>query len=84
MIVSLRACAALFGVNDAPSGAATAVGDTSSATRAFSSEVDTGSLATNAKCLRGKNASKQESRAPFRFYRNAKGSGTNVSACGFS
>jgi peptidoglycan-N-acetylglucosamine deacetylase len=34
--------------------------------RAFSSEVDTGS--------REENASKQESRAPFRFYRNGKGS----------
>src|SRR5580700_3740822 len=33
--------------------------------RAFSSEVDTGS--------REENASKQESRAPFRFYRNGKG-----------
>ena len=32
------------------------------ASRAFSSEVDTGS--------REENASKQESRAPFRFYRN--------------
>src|ERR1700677_3608166 len=35
--------------------------------RAFSSEVDTGS--------REENASKQESRAPFRFYRNGRGSG---------
>jgi hypothetical protein len=35
--------------------------------RAFSSEVDTGS--------REENASKQESRAPFRFNRNGKGSG---------
>ena len=35
--------------------------------RAFSSEEDTGS--------REENASKQESRAPFRFYRNGKGSG---------
>jgi hypothetical protein len=43
-------------------------------TRAFSSEVDTGSPATNAKRLRGENASKQESRAPFRFYRNGNGS----------
>jgi hypothetical protein len=34
--------------------------------RAFSSEVDTGS--------REENASKQESRAPFRFHRNGKGS----------
>src|SRR5688500_6487969 len=34
--------------------------------RAFSSEVDTGS--------RQENASKQESRAPFRFHRNGKGS----------
>src|ERR1700733_12911432 len=34
--------------------------------RAFSSEVDTGS--------REENASKQESRAPFQFYRNGKGS----------
>src|ERR1700733_4315101 len=34
--------------------------------RAFSSEVDTGS--------REENASKQESRAPFRFYRNGEGS----------
>src|ERR1700723_1955533 len=34
--------------------------------RAFSSEVDTGS--------REENASKQKSRAPFRFYRNGKGS----------
>ncbi|MEY9149391.1 transposase [Bradyrhizobium elkanii] len=35
--------------------------------RAFSSEVDTGS--------REENASKQESRAPFRFHRNGKSSG---------
>ncbi|RXG88833.1 hypothetical protein EAS62_32190 [Bradyrhizobium zhanjiangense] len=35
-------------------------------TKAFSSEVDTGS--------RQENASKQESRAPFRFHRNGKGS----------
>jgi hypothetical protein len=34
--------------------------------RAFSSEVDTGS--------REENASKQESRAPFRFHRNGKSS----------
>src|SRR6185295_15415162 len=34
--------------------------------RAFSSEVDTGS--------RQENASNQESRAPFRFHRNGKGS----------
>jgi O-antigen/teichoic acid export membrane protein len=38
-------------------------------TRAFSSEVDTGS--------REENASKQESRAPFRFYRNGKGSSSH-------
>src|SRR5258707_2824745 len=37
--------------------------------RAFSSEVDTGS--------RQENASNQESRAPFRFYRNGKDSGVN-------
>ncbi|MEH2671799.1 hypothetical protein DXU07_21020 [Bradyrhizobium elkanii] len=36
------------------------------ASRAFSSEVDTGS--------REENASKQESRAPFRFHRNGKSS----------
>ncbi|QOZ20301.1 hypothetical protein XI02_38755 [Bradyrhizobium sp. CCBAU 21365] len=38
----------------------------STAARAFSSEVDTGS--------REENASKQESRAPFRFHRNGKSS----------
>src|ERR1039458_9944616 len=55
-------------------------------TRAFSSEVDTGS--------REENASKQRPRAPFRFYRNGKGSTmtgdctidplgqeTNIAAC---
>ncbi|MVT68402.1 hypothetical protein GPL21_25220 [Bradyrhizobium pachyrhizi] len=46
--------------------------------RAFSSEVDTGS--------REENASKQESRAPFRFDRNGKSSGwpqnCNFLACG--
>ncbi|TDM67962.1 hypothetical protein CEF00_13095 [Lactobacillus crispatus] len=42
--------------------------------RAFSSEVDTGS--------RQENASKQESRAPFRFYRNGKGSRSNRWSCG--
>jgi hypothetical protein len=36
-------------------------------TRAFSSEVETGS--------RHENASNQKSRAPFRFYRNGKSSG---------
>ncbi|PDT86708.1 hypothetical protein CO669_28875 [Bradyrhizobium sp. Y36] len=38
----------------------------SSGMRAFSSEVDAGS--------RQENASKQQSRAPFRFHRNGKGS----------
>ena len=42
-------------------------GEARSATRAFSSEVDTGS--------RQENASNQESRAPFRFHRNGKSSG---------
>src|SRR5438034_9003177 len=37
-------------------------------TRAFSSEVDTGS--------REENASKQKDRAPFRYNRNGKGSGS--------
>src|SRR6266571_2192332 len=37
--------------------------------RAFSSEVETGS--------RQENASNQKSRAPFRFHRNGKGSRTN-------
>ncbi|PAY10432.1 hypothetical protein CK489_07860 [Bradyrhizobium sp. UFLA03-84] len=42
--------------------------------RAFSSEVDTGS--------REENASQQESRAPFRFHRNGKGSsGGNQLRC---
>jgi hypothetical protein len=38
--------------------------------KAFSSEVETGS--------RQENASKQESRAPFRFHRNGKGSGAGT------
>ena len=42
------------------------VSGTAKAAKAFSSEVDTGS--------REENASKQQSRAPFRFYRNGKGS----------
>jgi hypothetical protein len=41
-----------------------------SATRAFSSEVETGS--------RQENPSKQQSGARFRFYRNGKGSSGNV------
>src|SRR6266536_1920544 len=39
-------------------------------TRAFSSEVDTGS--------RKENASKQKDRAPFRFHRNGKGSRSHL------
>jgi hypothetical protein len=42
--------------------------------RAFSSEVDTGS--------REENASKQETRAPFRFHRNGKGSSGDVRSIG--
>jgi 3-oxoadipate enol-lactonase len=44
----------------------------SQAVRAFSSEVDTGS--------REENASNEESRAPFRFYRNGKGSSGDLAA----
>jgi hypothetical protein len=40
--------------------------------RAFSSEVETGS--------RLENATNQESRAPFRFYRNGKGSSAGLRA----
>ena len=43
--------------------------------RAFSSEVETGS--------RQENASNQESRAPFRFYRNGKGSSAPITRRGF-
>src|ERR1700733_5882417 len=41
--------------------------------RAFSSEVDTGS--------REENASKQKSRAPFRFHRNGNGSSRSIDGC---
>src|SRR5947199_10764812 len=43
--------------------------------RAFSSEVETGS--------RQENASNQESRAPFRFHRNGKGSSGPITRRGF-
>src|SRR5437588_3968834 len=43
--------------------------------RAFSSEVETGS--------RQENASNQESRAPFRFHRNGKGSSGTITRRGF-
>jgi flagellar L-ring protein FlgH len=46
----------------------------SSNTTAFSSEVDTGS--------RQENASNRESRAPFRFHRNRKGSGSRIVLAG--
>src|SRR5882724_2494068 len=56
-----RAAAALAGRHSASSWCWRSRG-----TRAFSSEVDTGS--------REENASKQRNRAPFRFHRNGKGS----------